>query len=369
MTDTPATQPQGPARDQAPGAGHAGDRPAGEPPAHQGAGRERPVRDEFGRLVDTPPILFVGGTGRSGTHVVARLLARHPRLAIVPVEVRFHVEEDGFPGLLAERVTKQQFVRRLRGFWWKGFQTRRMRGLYRFVPTDRFESAVAGFETSFDADPAGACRRLFYELLWERAEQAGAYGIVEQSCDTVAQAPTLARLFPEAKFLHVVRDGRDASASRVAQTKGLIYPRTRRQGLEWWAERIRRIDAGARAIPADRVLTMSLDEVLLLGHRRALKPICQFAGIYRQKRMKRFFNHWMSSELARSGRWRAGLGERRATRLDHLYGEILDDFEDEGVRCAPLLRRTLERSQAPTGTHVRPQAFVAGDGTPLAART
>ena len=36
--------------------------------------------------------LFVGGTGRSGTHVIAKLLAKHSKLALVPVEVRFHVE-------------------------------------------------------------------------------------------------------------------------------------------------------------------------------------------------------------------------------------------------------------------------------------
>ena len=101
----------------------------------------------------------------------------------------------------------------------------------------------------FDDDPEGACRQLFYDLLWFRTGEAdpagaGPLGLVEQSTDTIAAAPTLARLFPEAKFIHVVRDGRDASASRVAQTRGLIHPRTRRQGLEWWEERIRRIDAG-----------------------------------------------------------------------------------------------------------------------------
>jgi Sulfotransferase family len=339
MTDTPATQPEG------------------------------PPRDEVGRVVDTPPIVFVGGTGRSGTHVLAKLLTRHPRLAMVPVEVRFHVEERGFPGLLAGRVTKEQFIRRLRGFWWKGFQTRRMRGLYRFVPEERFERAVAGFEASFDADPEGACRQLFYDLLWDRVENAGAYGLVEQSCDTIAQAPTLARLFPEAKFIHVVRDGRDASASRVDQTKGLIYPRTRRQGLEWWEERIRRIDAGGRAIPPDRLLTVSLDELLVLGHRLALKPICQFAGIYRQKRMKRFFNRRMSSDLAHSDRWRGGVGDRRAARLERLYEEILVRLEADGVRCAPLLRRTLERSRTPKTKRLRPLAFLAGDENPAGTRT
>jgi Sulfotransferase family len=340
MADTPATQPEG----------RSHDRPA--PPVRQ-----------------PPPIVFVGGTGRSGTHVLAKLLTRHPRLAMFPIEVRFHVEERGFPGLLAGRVSKQQFVRRLRGFWWKGFQTRRMRGLYRFVPEQSFERAVADFEASFDADAEGACRQLFYDLLWARAENAGAEGLVEQSCDTIAQAPTLVRLFPEAKFIHVVRDGRDASASRVAQTKGLINPRTRRQGLEWWEERIRRIDAGARAIPPERLLTVSLDELVLLGSHRGLRPICSFSGLYAHKRMKRFFNRRMSAELAHSDRWRAGVGDRRAAELERLYEGILDRFEADGVHCAPLLRRTLERSRAPKANRLRPVAFLAGDESPVGLRT
>src|SRR3954464_9700772 len=117
------------------------------------------LRNEKGRPVaKPPPVLFVGGTGRSGTHVVAKLLGKHSKMALVPVEVRFHVEARGFPGLLSGEVTKEQFLRRLRGFWWRGFQTRRMRGLYRFVPRERFEQAVDRFESSFGEDPEGACR-------------------------------------------------------------------------------------------------------------------------------------------------------------------------------------------------------------------
>ena len=78
-------------------------------------------------------LVFIGGTGRSGTHVLSQLLSRHDRFGLVPVEVRFHTDPDGFPGLLAGEVTPQQFVKRLRGYWWKGFQTRRMRGMFRFV--------------------------------------------------------------------------------------------------------------------------------------------------------------------------------------------------------------------------------------------
>jgi hypothetical protein len=321
---------------------------------------------EAGRPVaNPPPIVFVGGTGRSGTHVVAKLLSKHPHLALVPVEVRFHVEERGFPGLLEGQVSAEEFVRRLRGFWWKGFQTRRMRGMYRFVPEPRFEQAVAAFEEGFESDPEAACRGLFYDLLWFRVEDAGAAGLVEQSCDTIAAAPTLTRLFPEAKYLHVVRDGRDASASRVAQTRGLIRPRTRRQGLEWWGERIRRIDAGEDAITPDRLLIVSLDELLLLGVRGALRPLCRYLDVYIQDRMKRYFRRRMSAERANAERWRRGLSERRAAGLERAYEKIVEGLEADGVRCAALLRRTLERGRRGDGR--RPLAFLGGDGEPFRA--
>jgi hypothetical protein len=315
-----------------------------------------------------PPVLFVGGTGRSGTHVLAKLLGKHSKMALVPVEVRFHVEPRGFPGLLSGNVSKQQFLRRLRGFWWRGFQTRRMRGLYRFVPEERFERAVARFEPAFDADPEGACRDLFYDLLSVRLERAAAPTLVEQSCDTIAQGPTLSRLFPDARFIHVVRDGRDASASRVSQTHGLIYPRTRRQGLEWWEERIRSIDAGERAIAGERLLTVSLDEFLLLGQ-RAVRPICRFVRIYPQRKMKRFFRRRMSPELAHTERWRANLGDRRAARLERAYEEIVAGLEHDGVACAPLLRRTLDRSRGDVRPDRDIMAFLTGDGVPLQVPT
>jgi hypothetical protein len=324
------------------------------------------LRNEDGRpLAKPPPVLFVGGTGRSGTHVLAKLLGKHSKMALVPLEVRFHTDEPGFPGLLSGEVTKEQFLRRLRGFWWRGFQTRRMRGLYRFVPRERFDAAVAEFERVFDDDPEGASRQLFYDLLDVRLERADAPTLVEQSCDTVARGPILSRLFPEAKFIHVVRDGRDASASRVSQTHGLIYPRTRRQGLEWWEERIRSIDAGARAIPSDRLITVSLDELLLLGRHHGLRPICRFVRIYPQPKMKRFFRRRMSPELAHSERWRAGLSDRRAAELERAYEEIVAGFERDGIACAPLLRRTLDRSRGAAPGDDEITAFLAGDGSPL----
>jgi hypothetical protein len=305
--------------------------------------------EQVPRAEGVAPVTFVGGTGRSGTHVLAQLLTRNEWLALVPVEVRFHTDPDGFPGLLAGEVSLERFMKRLRGFWWKGFQTRRFRGMYRFVDRERFDAAAERFERSFADEREAACRRLFLDLLSFRADQSeGAIGIIEQSTDTVAQAPTLTRIFPEARFIHVVRDGRDASASRVSQTWGLVRPRTREQGIEWWEERITAIERGAEAIEPGQLLTVSLDELLRIERSRvALRPLFRFVGAHVSKAPRRYFNNRMNHAEAHSERWRRGITRRRAERLERMYEEALGRLEAAGARSAPLLQRTFDRDANP----------------------
>jgi hypothetical protein len=300
---------------------------------------------EIERAGETAKLVFIGGTGRSGTHVLSQLISRHNRYALVPVEVRFHTDDEGFPGLLAGEVTADEFLKRMRGFWWKGFQTNRFRGMYRFVDRDRYDAALAAFEAGHGDDLAAACRRLFYDLLWFRVEELPrAVALVEQSTDTVARAETLTRIFPEAKFIHVVRDGRDASASRVSQTRGLVRPRTRMQGIEWWEELIRAIERGADSLAPDRLLTVSLDELVRLQRARvALRPLFRFLGSPVTKRTRRYFSNRMTSEEANKERWREGISARKAERIAALYEEALGRLEADGARCAPLLRHALER--------------------------
>jgi hypothetical protein len=305
--------------------------------------------EQVPRADGVAPVTFIGGTGRSGTHILAQLLSRNEWLALVPVEVRFHTDPDGFPGLLSGEVTLERFMKRLRGFWWRGFQTRRFRGMYRFVDRERFEAAAERFERSFGDRPEEACRTLFFDLLSFRAsESEGAIGIVEQSTDTVAAAPTLTRVFGDARFIHVVRDGRDASASRVSQTRGLVRPRTREQGIDWWEERMVAIERGANAIEPGRLLTLSLDELLLIERSRvALRPLFRFVGAHVSKAPRRFFNNRMNASEAHSERWRRGITRGRADRLEARYEEALMRLEESGARSAPLLRQTFERDRTP----------------------
>jgi hypothetical protein len=288
-----------------------------------------------------PPLIFVGGTGRSGTHVVARMLSRHPLYANVPVETRFHCDPGGFPDLLAGETTPAAFARRVRGRWWRRVDPvrRAVYGMRRVVPRRRVRAALQSFRPRFDADPQEACRALFLDLLGPVAAEAGKPGLIEQSCDTVVAAPVLHNLFPEAKFIHVIRDGRDVAASRVAQTGRLVYPRNMRQGLEWWEGRLRRADHGTSQLPDGVCRVVNLDNLVEHRRRYAINRLARFIGPP-SREVRRFHRVRMSAESAHRGRWRESLSAGAQREIDKAYEEAVERLIADGVAGAASLRNT-----------------------------
>lgn len=310
---------------------------------------------------ERPDPVFVGGTGRSGTHVVSQLLGSYSRYARVPIEARFHCNPQGFPDLLAGEVSTDQFLKKLRSFWWRRIRAgevapvmvkrlalgRKVRGLHKIVPRERFDVAVHEFERTATSDLELACRNLFLDLLWPLTAEQGKPGLIEMSCFTIAEGPTLQRLFPECKLIHTVRDGRDAGSSKVSKRQKRSHPRDGSEGLRWWEGRLRNIERGVTELPEpDRLLTISLDELVAGDRERTYSEIREFCGIDDEPEMRRFFDEEMSADAAHTERWREGLDADRQRDLTREYEKTLDRLEGEGFHCIPALRRAYERQTA-----------------------
>jgi Sulfotransferase family len=294
-------------------------------------------------------LVFIGGTGRSGTHVLGRLLGHHARYAGVPIEARFHCNKRGLPDLLGGRVTLAGFTEKLRGFWWHRVRVdEEPRGLYNLLTRRQLEGAVERFEAGYHADPIEACRLLFGDLLFPLADEEGKPGLVEMSSHNIREAQTLRRLFPQARFIHAVRDGRDAASSVTTKTWG---PERVAAGIDWWADRLRAIEEGIRgeedgaafSLPPDRFCVVVLDDLVEGDREATYARLVGFVGDGEDERMRAFFDREMSRANAHLSRWREGLGRLGRLRVERKYERTLAALERERNHAARPLIEAYER--------------------------
>ena len=219
-----------------------------------------------------------------------------------------------------------------------------------------FDAALERFQAAYHDDPLAECRGLFCDLLWPLAEEEGKPGLVEMSSHNVREAQTLRRIFPEARFVHAVRDGRDAASSVTTKTWG---PDGIVAGIDWWADRLRAIDAGVRGeedgspytLLPDRLCVVVLDDLVGGDREAAYARLAGFVGTDEDAAMREFFALEMSPASAHRARWREGLGRLGRRRVLRKYERTLAELERlerEGYHCAAVLRRAYERSAAMT---------------------
>ncbi|MEO8091644.1 MAG: sulfotransferase [bacterium] len=298
---------------------------------------------------ESAELVFVGGTGRSGTHIVGRLLGAHPRYADIPIEARFHCNKRGMPDLLEGRVSLGGFLDKLRGFWWHRVRVDdQPRGLYNLITEAGFDRAADRFEADYHDDPVGACRRLFNALLWPIADEESKPGLVEMSSHNIKQAQALRRLFADARFVHTVRDGRDAASSVTTKTWG---PERIGAAIDWWADRLRAIDDGVRGeedggagpLGPNRLHTVVLDDLVAGDREPAYAGLLSFLGVSDEPPIREFFDLQMGAEVAHRGRWDKDLGAIGRARVRRKYERTLSALADERNHVAAPLADAYER--------------------------
>lgn len=270
--------------------------------------------------------IFVGGTGRSGTTILGRLLGRHPDYTVIPVEARFHCSPDGLPGVLLGSVTADEFARRMLEEWYH--PPGRQEKLAAFVGRDELEAALRRFQTRAEEDPLAAGRELMQELFGGYAREQQRRGWVEMTpINAMWGAPHLARLFPELRFLNVTRDGRDVASSLIS----VGWASDPLQALRWWEERMLRGHEQCAALPAGSLLTLRFERLLVEDREAALQELLTFMEWEQEPSLRRFFTRRMPIEEAHVGRWRTHFTAPERELVESTYEASLERLRSAGV--------------------------------------
>jgi hypothetical protein len=151
----------------------------------------------------------------------------------------------------------------------------------------------------------------------------------------VTHLPQLSRLFPDAQFVHVVRDGRAVAVSLGERPWG---PASAIAGAFWWRTKAGRGRRDGRALPSDRYLEVRHED-LLADPAAELARVCAFLGAEYSPEMLEYRDR---VELADEPDDPAGTRHLRkeptAGLRDWTAGRSPREVDAIGSVCAPLLR-------------------------------
>jgi Sulfotransferase family len=280
---------------------------------------------------DFPHPVFVGGVGRSGTHVMARLIASSGRYHRVRTEARFHAWEGGLPDLVAGRTTMDEFLARMRGHWWRRGANQRQ-GLHRICDRETFDDALARFERSFAEDQRAAGRNLITDLLGHEADARGRPSFVEATGGTIEHAPFLRELFPGARFVNMVRDGRAVVAATLKKVNLTDEPA---RAMDRWEGMILAADRSRRQLGEALVLSVSLEGLAAHDRDETFARLVAFLELDDPAPMREYFEREISAERAHVGAWRERVAPADARRIDRRYRRLIKRLRRQGLDWLP----------------------------------
>lgn len=259
---------------------------------------------------------FVVGSERSGTTMLRAILDSHPDLAVPP-------ESYFFLPLVRNRsafeIGSSVAVDNLVGY------------LERNPSFREWGLSVEDVRRAWDPPPVDvpeALRRLYGCYSAERA----AMHVGDKTPHHVRVMPEIAEAFPEARFVHLIRDGRDVAASLSGVHFG---PSSFAEAAATWRENVRIGHDAGPSLGSRRYLEVRY-EALVADPAAELVGICSFLGVAYSPAMVRYHE-----------------------RADEILSGLRHDAHLQGVRRPPSADRDWRRDL----THHQIELFeaIAGD--------
>jgi Sulfotransferase family len=277
------------------------------------------------------PAVVILGVSRSGTTLLKAILDRHPALAI-PTESYFLPQLWDRHG---ERPDPERFVAdvaRLRRVSEWGVEPYMVRERLPQSPT--FAQAIQAIYRGY-ADVRGKPRF---------GDKTPAY---MQRLDIVDRA------FPDAQYVHLIRDGRDAALSFVALRRRPRFNWARPRSVPGFAAQWRREIASARAFGSalgERRFHELRYEDLVARPEPAVRGVCAFLGLdfdpsmmeyHRAVEAERLVDHPRLAEPPRPGarQWREEMPERELESFEAVAGDLLSELGYQRGAPPPSLPR------------------------------
>lgn len=297
-------------------------------------------------------INFIVGTGRCGTNLLNKMLRFHPDLT--------PVTETHFISTLASiykeaNLSTEQF--------WEVINTHYTTGSRRWIDLHLEAGGIADkqqfknhfIQTCREASYTTHTQRIsvFFDHCYGNGKTPTSLSIIDKTPQYGIQMSAITNVFPQAKFIHLIRDGRFVATSIIKhlgicrlirgghpdRLENFSYqnkleqipalPVTLEEAIEYWAKTIVRIRQEATLLPASQYMELRYED-LILHPKKTMQQVEGFLGIP--------YGKWW--------KWRASL----VPKPDALVNELSRLSPQEFEKLTSLVQKNLEMQGYFTGS-------------------
>ena len=286
------------------------------------------------------------------------MLQRHPQFhASLPREIKFLTSRHGLLNLIYQRplsleedlhglrnnlVTRvmpllgrnqlHYFSQKLDGPWWsEDGKSGNPRGLIQSLSKDIVEQAHQRFKQSFKSDPASASREFFYTLAQAQIKKPETKYFGDSTPVNMMHAYHIKELLPDARFINVIRDGRDVALSISKEHWG---PNDPHAGLSWWANRVLKSAQALAKIDRTFVHEFRIEDLVVRNRDQSYENILNFLQLEDAPKLRQYFQEQMSTERLHIGRWRSEVKDPE--RFDATYRSLCEKLQSKRVEIKDL---------------------------------
>lgn len=218
---------------------------------------------------------FIVGFQRSGTTLLRMMLNEHPLIAIPHDSAELWPKYRGRVGQYNALRDSDDAVRMIEDL----LHEPRIKAWG--VELSQSELLASPLPRSF-----GEVMARFHEV-YARARGKRVWG--DKNTGTLVELDELNALFPSARFVHLIRDGRDCALSHVGSVYTYGYENVLRVAEEW-RDQVGLCRKMGRMLPRDRFLEVRYED-LVTAPSVVLEQICRFLGVDYSDQMLRYHEH------------------------------------------------------------------------------
>lgn len=280
-------------------------------------------------------VLFSGGTGRSGTTIVGRLLSRHSKVSMAkPAEIKFLTAGNGILDLsqkrrvgkykrliLTDRLHLERFKYRLFHDWWqREYKHGGMTGLFQGISEIEMRHIYNKLKNRIQSDLEMATQGFMLDFIEKQLQYDKKEMWIDTTPVNIFRSVEIAQLMPGSRFIHMVRDGRDVIASAIREKWG---PTNYQDGLIWYRRRMLRNLKNGIALK-NQTLMLSLENLVINQREESLEKLLSFLGLPQERNMRNFFDNMMLKSSITRGRWKSEVTDLKS--FNRAYADLIEEF-------------------------------------------